>query len=130
MFPLEQAILVLALVAIILISYAILLAKLKSPEEESHPKNLTEKGRPTKKYAHKKENLPKHDSTKRIAASKHIGNAKGTESKKSFFLYGEGKFAGCLHEFGYLGETVPTSVPIPDECFGCPRLIECHALGT
>jgi len=30
----------------------------------------------------------------------------------------------CLHYFGYL-RTVPKNAPIPDECFGCPKIVEC-----
>jgi len=30
----------------------------------------------------------------------------------------------CLHQFGYL-RTVPKNAPIPDECFGCPKIVEC-----
>jgi len=30
----------------------------------------------------------------------------------------------CLHQFGYL-RTFPKNSPIPDECFGCPKIVEC-----
>jgi len=30
----------------------------------------------------------------------------------------------CLHEFGYL-RTLPKNAPIPDECLGCQRVVEC-----
>lgn len=30
----------------------------------------------------------------------------------------------CLHQFGYL-RTLPKNAPIPDECFGCPKIVEC-----
>jgi len=30
----------------------------------------------------------------------------------------------CLHEFGYL-RTLPKNTPIPDECFGCSKIVEC-----
>jgi len=30
----------------------------------------------------------------------------------------------CLHQFGYL-RTFPKNAPIPDECFGCPKIVEC-----
>jgi len=31
---------------------------------------------------------------------------------------------GCLHRFGYL-RTLPKNKPIPDECLGCSRVVEC-----
>lgn len=34
----------------------------------------------------------------------------------------------CKHHFGYL-RTLPRNVPIPDECLGCDKIIECkHSL--
>jgi hypothetical protein len=45
------------------------------------------------------------------------------KAKKSFYLFGETKFEGCQHKFGYLGKH--ENKPIPDECFGCSRVIEC-----
>jgi hypothetical protein len=31
---------------------------------------------------------------------------------------------GCAHHFGYL-RTLPRNTPIPDECFGCTKIMEC-----
>ena len=45
------------------------------------------------------------------------------KEKKAFYLYGDTKFEGCKHKFGYLG--IHEDKPIPDECFGCSRVIEC-----
>lgn len=30
----------------------------------------------------------------------------------------------CMHQFGYL-RTFPKNSPIPDECFGCERIVDC-----
>jgi len=30
----------------------------------------------------------------------------------------------CIHHFGYL-KNLPKNTPIPDACFGCPRLLRC-----
>jgi len=30
----------------------------------------------------------------------------------------------CLHHFGYLNE-LPKNTPIPGECFGCPKIVDC-----
>jgi len=46
------------------------------------------------------------------------------KKKKSFFLFGEQNFKGCHHNLGHLS-TVARNVPIPEECFGCPELLEC-----
>ena len=45
------------------------------------------------------------------------------KAKKAFYLFGETKFEGCQHSFGYL--STHGDKPIPDECFGCSRVIEC-----
>lgn len=33
-------------------------------------------------------------------------------------------FQNCVHEFGYLKD-LPRNTPIPDECFGCPEVMQC-----
>jgi hypothetical protein len=30
----------------------------------------------------------------------------------------------CVHNFGYLGSR-PKNTPIPDECLGCPKVMQC-----
>jgi len=49
---------------------------------------------------------------------------KDKEAKKSFLLFGKKDFEGCPHKFGHLG-SLPKNTPIPDECFGCPQILEC-----
>ncbi len=49
---------------------------------------------------------------------------KSKDSMKAFYLFGETKFKHCEHEFGHLGGVLKTK-HIPDECFGCPKLLEC-----
>ena len=51
---------------------------------------------------------------------------------KAFYLFGPNTgFSNCKHKFGYLAVRARYLVdalktePIPDECFGCPNLIEC-----
>jgi len=46
------------------------------------------------------------------------------DERKAFFLYGKVNFEGCKFKFGYL-KTMPKYKPIPDECFGCPHILEC-----
>jgi hypothetical protein len=49
---------------------------------------------------------------------------KSKDKMKSFYLFGEADFKRCQHKFGFLGKSHEDK-PIPDECFGCPRIIEC-----
>lgn len=53
---------------------------------------------------------------------KETGESK--DVRKAFFLYGKVNFEGCKFKFGYL-KTLPKYKPIPDECFGCPHILEC-----
>ena len=55
------------------------------------------------------------------------GNIKSKDEKKAFFLFGETEFNGCTFKLGYL-KSLPKNKPIPDECFGCPQILECAAL--
>ena len=55
------------------------------------------------------------------------GNIKSKDEKKAFFLFGETEFNGCTFKLGYL-KSMPKNKPIPDECFGCPQILECAAL--
>jgi hypothetical protein len=55
------------------------------------------------------------------------GKVRSKEEKKAFFLFGETEFNGCTFKLGYL-KSLPRNKPIPDECFGCPQILECVAL--
>jgi len=33
-------------------------------------------------------------------------------------------FQSCVHHFGYL-KNHPKNAPVPDECFGCLRILDC-----
>jgi hypothetical protein len=55
------------------------------------------------------------------------GSKKTKDDRKSFFLFGETEFNGCTFKRGYL-KSLPKNKPIPDECFGCPQILECIAL--
>jgi len=33
-------------------------------------------------------------------------------------------FQECIHHFGYL-RTLPKGTPVPDECFGCKKILQC-----
>jgi hypothetical protein len=49
-----------------------------------------------------------------------IANQPTAESDK------EEKQTKCLHHFGYLAK-LPKSSSIPEECFLCPKVVECIA---
>ena len=142
--------------AIIIISYAILLIKLKpsietEPPINRHlerrkntpiePKRLGEPTTPaeTKKITDEEpaspvetQKTPK-EPTESIQTKAHAEIAeteetqtknKDKEAKKSFLLFGERNFEGCPHKYGYLN-SLPKNTPIPNECFGCPQIVEC-----
>ncbi len=62
--------------------------------------------------------------TAEVVETKEKQKTKNDEAKKAFFLFGERNFEGCRHKFGYLND-LPKNTPIPDECFGCPEIVEC-----
>ena len=33
-------------------------------------------------------------------------------------------FQGCVHQFGHL-RSMPKSTAVPEECFGCPKVLRC-----
>lgn len=145
--------------AIIIISYAILIIKLKpSIETEPSTNRYLERrkstpiepkrlGKPTSPAETKKitseepasavetQKAPKkltesiqteaHAETAEIAETEEEQKPKkAEEAKKSFLLFGERDFEGCPHKYGYLN-SLPKNTPIPDECFGCPQIVEC-----
>jgi hypothetical protein len=145
------------LIPAILVLYAIILMKLK-PSEESDlqsgkstlrmDKSATKLG-VTKKPATLAESrkvvdreltskaqtqkvskeLTKSDQPKtQIEIEKSI-RVDDARRKKSFFLFGEKDFGGCPHKLGHLS-TLPKSTPIPEECFGCPQILECIKLAN
>ncbi len=73
--------------------------RLKEKLEEKPEKKVTEK----EKHKEKKERIRKGKLRDQVSSS-----------------------STCPHEFGYLG-TLPKSASIPDECLGCPEIIECLA---
>jgi cytoskeletal protein RodZ len=140
-------------IAIIMVFYVTLLVKLKpsedvKPPSSSHPERVkkvpAKRKTPekptisvkTKKIASeepaltaKTKKVPE-ELSESVGAKAHVETEKnqkkkkGKQAKRSFFLFGETDFKGCPHKFGYL-RTLPKSTPIPDGCFGCPRILEC-----
>jgi hypothetical protein len=144
-FPFDSptTILPLATIAIILVFYTLLLIKLKPSQEEiemteNNSVKLENPRKPavqTEAIGNASEEImstveEKPAETIEIEAdTENIGvketkNNKDRESKKAFFLFGERDFEGCPHKFGYL-KSLRKNAPIPDECFGCPQILEC-----
>jgi len=69
---------------------------------------------------------PSISTRARVEAGENQKAKKEKEAKKSFILFGKRDFEGCPHKFGYL-KNLPRNTPIPDECFGCPKVVECLA---
>ena len=140
-------------IAIILVFYVALLVKLKPSEDIKPPSNRypervkkipAERKTPekptisvkTKKITSEKPASPvktqkiREEPTESIRTKAHVETDKnqkkknGKQAKRSFFLFGETSFEGCPHKFGYL-RTLPKNTPIPDECFGCSKILEC-----
>ena len=146
-FPFDSPITIIPLVIIaaILVFYTLLLIKLKPSKEDIEttendsiaPKKLEKPTTPTEIIVNASEEVTSAVQEEPTEASQPEVNAlngdvevnekknnKDEELKKSFFLFGERDFEGCPHKFGYL-KSLRKNAPIPDECFGCPQILEC-----
>lgn len=146
-FPFESSFPIIPLAAIgtILAFYTLLLIKLKPSIEDiereedtfTEPKKLekvtapseTDKktnGEPTSsaRKEHTEASQTEVDSINGDVEENPKKKNTDREAKKSFFLFAERDFDGCPHKFGYL-RSLRKNAPIPDECFGCPQMLEC-----
>lgn len=141
------------LIPIVLILYAVILIKLKpKTESEIQPnklrtgtvevitgqdvvkshntlvgmrKNLDKESTPASQTAPTVKTLTKNSQPEINARANMTPKVKDDKKKKkSFLLYGEADFEGCNHSLGHL-KALPKNTPIPDECFGCPEILEC-----
>jgi hypothetical protein len=146
-FPLDSplTILPLVIIAAILVFYTLLLIKLKPSREDIETtendsielKKLEKPTTPTETSESASEAVTptvKEEPTEAVETEANALNVevdetikknnKDKELKKTFFLFGEREFEGCPHKFGYL-KSLRKNAPIPDECFGCPQILEC-----
>jgi hypothetical protein len=145
-FPFDSPLTILPLVVIaaILVFYALLLIKLKPSREEiettendpMEPKTLEKPTAPIETIENASEEVTPtvqempaetikvEAGAESIDAEETGKDNKDKESKKTFFLFGERDFEGCPHKFGHL-KSLRKNAPIPDECFGCPQILEC-----
>jgi len=146
-FPFDSPLTILPLVVIaaILAVYTLLLIKLKPSKEDIETtendsielKKLEKPTTPTEISGNTSEEVTsavQEESTEACQTEVNALNGdveetkkknnKDKELKKSFFLFGEKDFEVCPHKFGYL-KSLRKNAPIPDECFGCPQILEC-----
>jgi len=81
--------------------------------------------------------IPEQVFTERLAIGPHEEDTLGSKApfgeqkvpaKRTEKTPTKGIILECKHRLGYL-QTLPKNVSIPDECFGCGRIIECkHSL--
>jgi hypothetical protein len=65
-----------------------------------------------------------HIEGKREPPLSHKENFDEQKIKTSSSVQPNVGFQNCVHEFGYLKD-LPRNAPIPDECFGCPKVMQC-----
>jgi hypothetical protein len=46
------------------------------------------------------------------------------KSRKNVRAKSQTDFRNCAHSFGYL-RSIPRNTPVPDECLGCPSVVQC-----
>jgi hypothetical protein len=50
--------------------------------------------------------------------------ARTLKSGKNVRAKSQTDFRNCAHSFGYL-RSLPRNTPVPDECLGCPTVVQC-----
>jgi hypothetical protein len=65
--------------------------------------------------------LGTNDQERVLKMSKETG---ATTTERPLKMQPADGFQKCVHQFGYL-RTMPKNTPIPDECFGCPKVLRC-----
>lgn len=120
LFELLVSIIPTAGIGTILIFYAIFLVKLRSTNEiefESASSNYTDLSKRPKTP------LARARARMKVKVKKNK-KMKKDEERKAFLLFGKRDFEGCAFTFGYL-RSLSKGTPIPDECLGCSKLVEC-----
>jgi hypothetical protein len=145
--PLDLAFTV--VVAVVLLFYAIFLVESKPPKEKkviligdlrserrdvgqprASPRTTTHVGTKTGRLGvaeKRKMSTMQGDRAKFPQIAMNVEAQRSTDdkgAKKSLFLFGVENFQGCQHAFGHLSG-LAKNTPIPDECFGCPQILDC-----
>lgn len=106
--------------------------KILSASEKHEPEIYdTPKSQPTRSLTklERNEQLLTEQNNKTAGTTKANNLIKKEEpannnKSKSFYLFGVNDFKNCQHKFGFLGKSFDNK-PIPNECFGCSKIIEC-----
>jgi hypothetical protein len=67
---------------------------------------------------------PSITQTLKQLSEKFKTSVKNTKEKLSTSPSSAADFTECIHSFGYLKHH-PKNLPVPDECFGCPKILRC-----
>ena len=51
--------------------------------------------------------------------------ASKTPKSKNYATKSQTNFQNCVYDFGYLRRSLPKNTSVPDECFGCPKAMQC-----
>jgi hypothetical protein len=103
MFPIDSSLLFAILIVMTISAYILILKKLR-------PKSiLTNK-------------IPKQDPKKDDPQTRK--KDKSVENRTPETVQSKESRSACSHHFGYL-RTLPKNTSLPDECLGCPNIIEC-----
>jgi hypothetical protein len=108
MFDFDFVLLTGFLIAVMIPVYVLILKKLR-PRSMPTNKNVANGSKESETKRRKKdiiieEKMPETIQSKRVQANKSD--------------------ATCFHSFGYL-RTLPRNASLPDECLGCPKIMEC-----
>ena len=79
-------------------------------------------------YVTKKPNAPKTELKSKNEETQPFQENQKTMSRtlksKTNATKSQAGFQKCVHSFGYL-RSLPKNTPVPDECFGCPKAMQC-----
>jgi hypothetical protein len=79
-------------------------------------------------YVAKKPHTPKTELKSKVEETQTLQENPKAVSKtlksKSNATKSQTSFQNCVHNFGYL-RSLPKNTPVPDECFGCPKAMQC-----
>jgi len=64
------------------------------------------------------------EESETASANKPLEKPEASEPPSVPFIAAQKSGDKCPHKFGYLGG-LPKNRAIPDECFGCPKIVEC-----
>jgi cytoskeletal protein RodZ len=67
---------------------------------------------------------PRSQAAKTQKAQEVPEKTSRTQGPTTYTTQPQTGFQNCVHHFGYL-KSRPRKKPVPDECFGCPKVLQC-----